>query len=66
MEMHKRRYIKLSVALFALSFLFSTYQFLTGWDSVVGDVVFSSTTGAFTLFISFAMAFMGIFYLLKE
>ena len=66
MEFHKRRYIKLAVTLFSLSFLFNAWQFIVGWDSAVGDIAVSPVTGMLMLFISASMAFMGAFYLLRK
>ena len=66
MEVHRRRYIKLTIVLFIIAFLFNMWQFIVVWDSAIGNTVVLPITGMLTMFISGAMAFMGAFYLLKK
>ena len=66
LEKHKRRYLKLSVVIFSLVFIFHVWNLATGWNLSLSEIDTSLSFGFLAAFISGAMAFMGGFYLYKK
>lgn len=66
MELHRKRYLILSVVIFTLVFLFHLWNLLFGWSLRAHGIDVPPLIGVLAVVATGSMAFMGVFYLLKK